>query len=278
MSEIATENVTADDGNVIPLRPGGADAAPRAAAEQPQPPPRHQEDAPRRKRRTKTLTNAEALAWVREKGEVTVDSYAALGLVWGWERSRTSKAVKAWARAGDVDLTEAGRGGKITIRIPAVKPARETGETAGKSRPVERENDRESERESHRESEREIPREIDRENARPITEVEQETAPIPAREAAPAAPAQQPPASVRATAAVHDDGLRLDVMEKFYLTVASLAALGLRSCRSTLPSRGSSASCPVNRRPPSLLPSSSTARSWPVSGSCRRCETGFRGR
>jgi hypothetical protein len=212
-SENATENVTADDDNVIPLRPGASDTP------QPQPPPR--QDAPRqssrRKRRGKPLTNAEALTWLRGKDGIEVDSYAALGLVWGWERSRTSKAVKAWVRAGDIEVTEAGRGGKITIRIPAERPARETGEPARHPGLAERENAPGAEREIHAQAERENDRESERESHR---ESEREFPAAPSREIPLASPVPAPAVASR----VHAD---IGVAGMIYLTAATLAALGL---------------------------------------------------
>ncbi len=127
MSGNATDSITADD-NVIPLRPGASDTA------QPEPPPRQQ------KRRAKPLTNAQALAWLCGKDGIEVDSYAALGAAWGWERSRTSKAVKAWREAGKITVEQGGKGGKITIRIAAPgpsmlgeSPGRRSGKVRGKS-------------------------------------------------------------------------------------------------------------------------------------------------
>src|SRR5712671_6046161 len=82
---------------------------------------------PRRRRRG-ALSNQAALNWLRERGTVEAESYAALGDEWGWERSRASKAVKAWAAAGQIGLEEAGNGGRSgkKIRVRMLGTERET--------------------------------------------------------------------------------------------------------------------------------------------------------
>jgi hypothetical protein len=72
------------------------------------------------------LDEAGALNWLRQVGRTEVESIAALGKSWGWERSRTSKAVIRWERAGHI-VREPGTGGNVVIRVlgtlPAVIPA-----------------------------------------------------------------------------------------------------------------------------------------------------------
>jgi hypothetical protein len=71
--------------------------------------------------RAKPLSEAEALGrlleQIRREGRVEVESITALGKAWGWEQSRTSKAVTRWERAGHI-MREQGAGGKIIIRFP----------------------------------------------------------------------------------------------------------------------------------------------------------------
>jgi hypothetical protein len=80
---------------------------------------------PRRRRRV-ALSNRAALDWLQGRRAVEADSYASLGDQWGWERSRTSKALKAWAKAGEIELEEAGNGGrggkKIRVRMRETEP------------------------------------------------------------------------------------------------------------------------------------------------------------
>jgi len=56
--------------------------------------------ARRPRQRTKVLTEGEALERLREVSRIEIKSIAALGALWGWERSRTSKAVTRWEAAG----------------------------------------------------------------------------------------------------------------------------------------------------------------------------------
>jgi len=72
------------------------------------------------KRRRRPLSSREALDWLRSQGTIEADSYAALGDLLGWERSRTSKAVKAWMKTGTIEVeereTSGKRAGKICVR------------------------------------------------------------------------------------------------------------------------------------------------------------------
>jgi hypothetical protein len=61
------------------------------------------------------LIEAEALALLCEAGRIEAASIAALGRMWGWERSRTSKALIRWEKAGRINR-ENGPSGKIVIR------------------------------------------------------------------------------------------------------------------------------------------------------------------
>jgi hypothetical protein len=90
---------------------------------------------PRRRRRGSALSNRAALDWIREWGAVEADSYASLGDLWGWERSRASKAVKAWVRAGEIEIEEVGNGGKRSGKIRL--------RVQGTERGMERETERE---------------------------------------------------------------------------------------------------------------------------------------
>src|SRR5260370_20556564 len=71
--------------------------------------------------RAKSLSEAEALGrlldQIRREGCVEVASITALGKIWNWTQSRTSKAVTRWERADHI-IREQGAGGKIVIRIP----------------------------------------------------------------------------------------------------------------------------------------------------------------
>jgi hypothetical protein len=71
--------------------------------------------------RAKPLSEAEALDWlldhIRREGCVEVASITALGKIWLWTQSRSSKAVIRWERAGHI-MREQGAGGKIIIRFP----------------------------------------------------------------------------------------------------------------------------------------------------------------
>jgi hypothetical protein len=71
--------------------------------------------------RAKPLSEAEALGrlfdQIRREGCVEVESITALGKAWGWEQSRTSKAVTRWERAGHI-VREQGASGKLVICFP----------------------------------------------------------------------------------------------------------------------------------------------------------------
>jgi hypothetical protein len=62
------------------------------------------------------LTEQEALNALRQAGVIEAASITALGEGWNWERSRTSKAVIRWERAGHIER-EPGTGRKIVIRM-----------------------------------------------------------------------------------------------------------------------------------------------------------------
>src|SRR5258708_15721440 len=66
--------------------------------------------------RAESLSEAEALSrlldQIRRDGRVEVESITALGKVWNWTQSRTSKAVTRWGRASHIMR------GKIIIRFP----------------------------------------------------------------------------------------------------------------------------------------------------------------
>ena len=49
------------------------------------------------------LTEQEALNALRQAGVIEAASITALGEGWNWERSRTSKAVIRWERAGHIE-------------------------------------------------------------------------------------------------------------------------------------------------------------------------------
>jgi hypothetical protein len=63
------------------------------------------------------LDEAGALDALRRAGRTEAASITALGKPWGWERSRTSKALIRWGDAGLIER-ETGAGGNIIIRIP----------------------------------------------------------------------------------------------------------------------------------------------------------------
>jgi hypothetical protein len=71
--------------------------------------------------RAKSLSEAEALGrlfdQIRRDGRVEVESITALGKIWNWTQSRTSKAVTRWKRAGHI-VREQGAGGKLVIGFP----------------------------------------------------------------------------------------------------------------------------------------------------------------
>src|SRR5258707_12681032 len=71
--------------------------------------------------RAKSLSEAEALGrlpdQIRRDGRVEVESITALGKIWNWTQSRTSKAVTRWERADHI-IREQGAGGKLVIRFP----------------------------------------------------------------------------------------------------------------------------------------------------------------
>jgi hypothetical protein len=71
--------------------------------------------------RAKSLSEAEALGrlldQIRRDGRVEVESITALGKIWNWTQSRTSKAVTRWERADHI-IREHGAGGKLVIRFP----------------------------------------------------------------------------------------------------------------------------------------------------------------
>jgi hypothetical protein len=75
---------------------------------------------PFRGRRRKVLTSRAALAFLRDRGTIDVSSYAALGDLLGWERSRTSKAIRTWQKAGRVKVLKDEESGKISIVAPPV--------------------------------------------------------------------------------------------------------------------------------------------------------------
>jgi hypothetical protein len=79
------------------------------------------EDNVRRLRPDRVLSEQEAFDWlldhIRREGCVQVASITALGKAWGWEQSRSSKAVIRWERAGHI-VREQGAGGKIIICVP----------------------------------------------------------------------------------------------------------------------------------------------------------------
>src|SRR5258705_6452651 len=62
------------------------------------------------------LTEQEALNALRQAGVIEAASITAVGEGWNWERSRTSKAVIRWERAGRIER-EPGTGRKIVIRM-----------------------------------------------------------------------------------------------------------------------------------------------------------------
>src|SRR5260221_10120617 len=62
------------------------------------------------------LTEQEALDALRRAGRIEAASIARLGEGWGWERSRASKAVIRWERAGRIER-EPGTGRTVIIRV-----------------------------------------------------------------------------------------------------------------------------------------------------------------
>jgi hypothetical protein len=105
MAQATDDNTTTAD-NVHPFPGAGSEPPPRSKAH----------PKARLRRRTKVLTEVEALARLREAGRIEVESIATLGALWGWERSRTSKAVTRWERAGII-VREPGTGGNVIIRV-----------------------------------------------------------------------------------------------------------------------------------------------------------------
>ncbi len=77
--------------------------------------------ARRPRQRTKVLTEGEALERLREVSRIEIKSIAALGALWGWERSRTSKAVTRPHMCDQVvrPLLDQGAGGR-SPGLPAV--------------------------------------------------------------------------------------------------------------------------------------------------------------
>jgi hypothetical protein len=63
------------------------------------------------------LDEAGALDALRRAGRTEAASITALGKPWGWERSRTSKALIRWGDAGLIER-ETGAGGNVVVRIP----------------------------------------------------------------------------------------------------------------------------------------------------------------
>ena len=72
------------------------------------------------------LTEQEALNALRQAGVIEAASITALGEGWNWERSRTSKAVIRWERAGHIER-EPGTGTETpgTVLVPGTSAGRE---------------------------------------------------------------------------------------------------------------------------------------------------------
>ena len=68
------------------------------------------------------LTEQEALNALRQAGVIEAASITALGEGWNWERSRTSKAVIRWERAGH-QAPRASRGAGARRRASGVAHA-----------------------------------------------------------------------------------------------------------------------------------------------------------
>jgi hypothetical protein len=65
------------------------------------------------------LDNDTALVWLRNAGEVET-KITALAKVWGWERSRASKALKRWAADGLITRRKGAGRMTVIFAVPAV--------------------------------------------------------------------------------------------------------------------------------------------------------------
>jgi hypothetical protein len=135
------------------------------------------------KKRRRALTNRAALQFLREAGgeggAVEVASGAELGRLLGWERTRASKALRSWQRAGKATFETDPETGKITIRVMPDRREMEREKTPGNSRSKRRETGREKHHREKRESVRNTDSASD---TYPISELaEQESRRMPAQ-------------------------------------------------------------------------------------------------
>jgi hypothetical protein len=94
------------------------------------------EDNVTRLRPGRARTEQEALGQIRHAGRIEVASITALGRLWNWEQSRTSKAIIRWGKAGHI-VREAGAGGHVIIRVPR-QERQESGQENGQEGAQER--------------------------------------------------------------------------------------------------------------------------------------------